>query len=176
MASCTSCGATLTEETRFCDMCGLEVAPRAIAGSAKVKTIEVIAPPAATWYVTLATGQAGGPFNEDVIRGMIARQQIKITDSVLGTGGSTWVPITQSSFAQFFVAQASINRLAASTCPRCGAEMTVVTKNSVLATFLIIGVCFAPFIIGIPLIIVGLVMRRRPTVNYRRPRCNHRPR
>src|ERR1035441_1100947 len=85
-------------------------------------------------HVTFATGQTGGPFTEDAIRSMIARQQIKITDFVVLSGGSTWVPITQSPFARDIVTQASVDRLAASTCPRCGAAMAVVAKGSSMGT------------------------------------------
>jgi predicted RNA-binding Zn-ribbon protein involved in translation (DUF1610 family) len=106
---------------------------------------------------------------------MIARQQIKITDSVIASGGSAWVPITQSPFARFIVTQASVDRLAASTCPRCGAAMAVVTKSSALATiFIIVGIFFTVALIGIPLIIIGVMMRRKVRVAYQCPRCNYR--
>jgi predicted RNA-binding Zn-ribbon protein involved in translation (DUF1610 family) len=143
--------------------------------TANARAIEVIAPPTATWHVTFATGQTGGPFTGDAIQSMIARQQIKITDSVIASGGSTWVPITQSPFARFIVTQASVDRLAASTCPRCGAAMAVVTKSSAFATILIIvGIFFTVALIGIPLIIIGVMMRRKVKVAYQCPRCNFR--
>ncbi len=175
MSVCTSCGSTIAEESRFCENCGIPVASKSIIETAKVNTIEVIAPPAATWHVTFATGQTGGPFTEDAIRSMIARQQIKITDSVVLSGGSTWAPITQSPFARYIVAQASVDRLAASTCPRCGAAMAVVTKKSAMATILIlVGIISSIFLIGVVLIIIGVTMRRRVKVAYQCPRCNYR--
>lgn len=165
----------VADGTQFCSKCGVAVPSKAVAEVAKPKTIEVMAPSVATWYVTFATGQRGGPFTEDAIQSMIAQQQIKITDSVAAAGGSTWVPITQSPFARHIVAQASVDRLAASTCPRCGAAMAVVTKNSALATFLIIiGIFFTIAIIGIPLIIIGIMMRKKVRVRYQCPRCNYR--
>ena len=111
MGTCPSCGSTLTEEARFCDNCGVALSSRALIEAPKAGTIAPPAPPVATWHVTFATGQTGGPFTEDEIRSMIARQQIKITDSVVLSGGSTWVPITQSPFARFIVTQASVDRL-----------------------------------------------------------------
>ena len=175
MDVCTSCGSTVAEEARFCDKCGFSLVRKAIVETAKTKMIEVIAPPASTWHVTFATGQTGGPFTEDEIRSMISQQQIKITDSVVLSGGSAWVPITQSPFSRHIVAQASVDRLAASTCPRCGAAMAVVTKKSTLATILIlVGIIATVFIIGIVLIIIGVMMRRKGKVAYQCPRCNYR--
>src|ERR1019366_5461516 len=121
MSICTSCGSVVNENMRFCGRCGIAVASRAIVDTAKTSTIEVLAPPTNAWHVTYATGETGGPFSEEEIRSMIAQQQIKITDSIVLAGGSAWVPITQSPFARYIVNQASVDRLAASTCPRCGA-------------------------------------------------------
>jgi predicted RNA-binding Zn-ribbon protein involved in translation (DUF1610 family) len=106
---------------------------------------------------------------------MISLQQIKITDSVVLSGGSTWVPITQSPFARYIVAQASVDRLAASTCPRCGAAMAVITKKSTMATVLIlVGIISSVFLIGVVFIIMGVMMRRKVKVAYQCPRCNYR--
>lgn len=175
MGFCASCGSTIAEEARFCEKCGIPVASKSIIETAKTNTIEMLAPPGNTWHVTYATGQTGGPFTEDEIRGMIARQQIKITDSVILSGGSAWVPITQSPFARDIVTQASVDRLAASTCPRCGAAMAIVTKKSAMATILIlVGIISSIFIIGIILIIIGVMMRRKGKVSYQCPRCNYR--
>jgi predicted RNA-binding Zn-ribbon protein involved in translation (DUF1610 family) len=106
---------------------------------------------------------------------MITSQQLKITDSVIRAGGTTWVPITQSPFARDIVTQASVDRLAASTCPRCGAAMAIVTKKSTMATILIlVGIISSLFIIGIVLIVIGVMMRRKGKVAYQCPRCNYR--
>jgi len=175
MSACASCGSNLAEETRFCNKCGSQVGSKSLTEASRSKTIEIMPPPVPTWYVTLATGQRGGPFTEDAIQGMIARQQIKITDSVVAAGGSTWVPITQSPFARYIVTQTSVDRLAASTCPRCGAAMAVVTKKSTMATILIlVGIISSIFLIGVVLIIVGVMMRRKVKVAYQCPRCNYR--
>jgi ribosomal protein S27AE len=151
---------------------------KSIVETTQAKTIEVVAPSAATWHVTFATGQTGGPFTEDEIRSMIARQQIKITDSVIATGGATWVPITQSPFARYIVTQATVDRLAASTCPQCGAAMAVVLQRSKAGLVLvIIGLITTPlFGIGIPIFIVGFILRWgfKPKAKYQCPRCNYR--
>jgi len=175
MGFCTNCGSTVAGEAKFCVTCGIPVASRTIAATAGSATIEVTASPGPTWHVTYATGQTGGPFTEDEIRSMIARQQIKITDSVAVSGGTGWVPITQSPFARYIVAQASVDRLAASTCPRCGAAMAVITKKSTMATVLIlVGIISSVFLIGVVFIIMGVMMRRKVKVAYQCPRCNYR--
>lgn len=178
MSFCTTCGSTIADETRFCEKCGISVASTAITETAQAKTIEVIVPTVATWFVTFATGQTGGPFTEDEIKGMIARQEIKITDSVVLSGGSAWVPITQSPFGRDIVAQASVDRLAASTCPRCGAAMAVVFQRSKVGfVLIIIGLLTTPlFGIGVPIFVVGFILRWgfKGKANYQCPRCNHK--
>jgi predicted RNA-binding Zn-ribbon protein involved in translation (DUF1610 family) len=175
MGACVSCGSTLDEGSRFCNKCGVAVESKSLAGLPHAGTIEVILPPAANWHVTYATGQTAGPFTEDEIKSMIVRQQIKITDSVIASGGSTWVPITQSPFASYIVNQASVDRLAASTCPRCGAAMAVVAKGSSMGTILIlVGIITSIFLVGVVLIIIGVMMRRKVRVRYQCPRCNYR--
>jgi len=174
MQFCRSCGRETSAAARFCDACGTstgEVQAAAVAG----RTIDAVPSGGPLWYVTYATGQTGGPFTEDDIRGMIARQQLKVTDSVTAQGGMRWVPITQSPFARFVVNQASIDRLAASTCPRCGAAMAVVAHQSSMGRILIIvGIITTMFFIGIVLVIIGVIMLRKQTVRYQCPRCNYR--
>ena len=175
MINCLSCGSSIAEGIRFCHQCGTAVPHKSMIEAPRATTIEVLSPPTPTWYVTFATGQRGGPFTEDAIQAMIARQQIKITDSVVAVGGETWVPITQSPFARYVVNQTSVDRLAASTCPRCGAAMTVVTKNSAFATILIlVGIITSVFILGVVLIVIGVSMRRSTKVRYQCPRCNYK--
>jgi predicted RNA-binding Zn-ribbon protein involved in translation (DUF1610 family) len=173
---CTNCGSNIAEGARFCTSCGNQ-ASQAIAVATRGETVDISPSPSPTWYVTYATGQTGGPFTEDEVRGMIARQEIKITDSIAARGANTWVPITQSPFAPFVVSQASMDRLAASTCPRCGAAMAVVLRRSSMATILIIGGIVTSWaIIGIPFIIIGVIMARKPTAAYQCPRCNYKTR
>ena len=178
MGFCKSCGSTISDESRFCAKCGIPVDAMSIVETAKTNMIEAIASPAATWYVTFATGQTGGPFTEDEIKSMIARQEIKITDSVVLSGGSPWVPITQSPFAGHIVTQATVDRLAASTCPRCGAAMAVVLQRSKAGLVLIIiGLLTTPlFGIGVPIFAVGFILRWgfKGKAKYQCARCNYR--
>jgi predicted tellurium resistance membrane protein TerC len=54
--------------------------------------------------------------------------------------------------------------------------MAVVTRKSALATiFILVGIISSVFIIGIILIIIGVMMRRKGKVAYQCPRCNFRP-
>jgi len=53
--------------------------------------------------------------------------------------------------------------------------MAIVTKKSAMATILIlVGIISSIFIIGIILIIIGVMMRRKGKVSYQCPRCNYR--
>jgi predicted RNA-binding Zn-ribbon protein involved in translation (DUF1610 family) len=147
-----------------------------MAATGTGEIVEVKAFPSPTWYVTYATGQTGGPFTEDEVKSMIARQQIKITDSVAAHGSTIWVPITQSPFAPFIVTQASIDRLASSTCPRCGGAMAVVLRRSSGSKALIITgiLTIWMFGFGMILIIIGIIIGRNPAARYECPRCKYK--
>jgi hypothetical protein len=177
MGYCPTCGANLSEDSNFCVTCGNQVV-KAMAATSGGRTIEVAASTAPTWWITYATGQTGGPYTEDDIRGMIARQQIKITDSVAANGSSLWVPITQSPFARFIVSQASIDRLAASTCPRCGGAMIVILRRSGTSkAFLITGILTIwMFGFGFIFLIIGYITGRNPSPRYECPRCKYKAR
>lgn len=178
MSSCTNCGAGVLESTRFCQTCGTAVAGGLVSQRNDGQTIEVQSPQASLWYVTYATGQRGGPFTENDIRGMIARQELKVTDSIVAQGGTTWVPITQSPFASVVVQQASINRLAASTCPQCGSAMAVVLRRSRASKmcFLIGFLTIWLFGFGIIFLILGYVLGRNPAPRYECPHCKYKAR
>jgi predicted RNA-binding Zn-ribbon protein involved in translation (DUF1610 family) len=147
----------------------------AAAGST---TIERRQSPSPLWHVTYATGQTGGPFTEDEVRSLISRQQLKITDAVAVQGSSTWLPITQSPFAHFVVAQSSIDRLASSTCPQCGGAMAVVLRRSSASKALfIIGILrLWMFGFGIIFLIIGYIVGRKPSPRYECPRCKYKAR
>jgi hypothetical protein len=179
MGLCTNCGASVLESTRFCSTCGTAIASGGLVPpQAGGRTIEVQSPSTALWHVTYATGQRGGPFTEDDIRGMIARQELKVTDSVVAQGGTTWVPITQSPFAPLIVRQASINRLAASTCPQCGSAMAVILRRSTAskALFIIGFLTIWLFGFGIIFIIAGYIVGRNPAPRYECPVCKYKAR
>ncbi len=177
MTSCGNCGTELQETDKFCTKCGTTQTTNVVASRTK-PVIEITPPPAAVWYVTYATGQRGGPFTEDVVRAMIARQEIKITDSVIAQGGTTWVPISQSPFASSIVHQATVNRLVSSTCPRCGGAMAVILRRSGASkAFIIIGLLSVWAAgVGFILIIIGYFLGRNPQPRFECPTCKYKAR
>ena len=169
MASCTKCEALLDESAVFCRVCGTKRETLVLDqqdGGAKKQ-----------YYVSYATGGRVGPLGHDEVNRLIREQQIKISDSVCAVGEDRWMPITQSEFAELIAQSGSMERLAASTCPRCGAGMAVVLKRSRLGLVLIIiGLITTPlFGIGIPIFIVGFILRwgRKGKAAYQCPRCNY---
>jgi hypothetical protein len=175
MAFCRNCGSNLPVGAEFCSICGSRMA-LSMAAAAGSPVVEVRASPCPMWHVTFATGQTGGPYTEDEIRSMIVRQQIKISDAIVAHGGTTWVPITQSPFAPYVVGQASIDRMASSTCPRCGGAMIVVLRRSTASKVLIYGGIFTVWLVGFGfiLIIIGCVIGRNPEPRYECPRCKYK--
>ncbi len=174
MAFCSKCGASITDDANVCVYCGKVAEQIAAAASARVQVMAP-QPPPAMWYVTSLGGRRGGPYTHEQVVGMIARQQIRINDAVLPAGGTVWMPITQSPFAPHVAAQTNLNRLASSTCPLCGAALVPVVRSySSGTTLIIMGILFAPLLIGIALIIVGIVMNSKARrVRYQCPRCGY---
>jgi hypothetical protein len=117
------------------------------------------------------------------MRAMIARRQLKKTDSVVVEGGKAWVPIMHSPFAPLMGTQRRAERRLARTpapipapgpivCPRCSTPMLVTSRPPVLSTvFIIVGICFAGALVGIPFIVAGYHMRRNSEFRYQCPRC-----
>lgn len=169
MSFCTACGSEKLDSAQFCTNCG---ASTAVAMS---KLPEPTASQS-LWYVTVA-GQSTGPLNEDAVRAMVLQQQIGPVDGVRAEGCEIWVPVTQSKFAPLVAQQTNLNRLTASTCPRCGAAMAVVIRRSTLGLVLVVlGICLTPlFGLGIPIFIVGYIMRfsGKGQAAYQCPRCNY---
>lgn len=178
MSTCTSCGTELDEDAGFCGTCGTAVSTTALSEASQAKTIEVQPPSRTRWYVTYATGQRGGPFSEDQLHAMIARQEVKITDSILAEGGKTWIPITQSPFASSIANQANLSRLASSTCPRCGGAMAVVLRRSGASKAFLLGGVLTIWLFGFGLIfiIIGLIIGRNPKPRYECPTCKYKAR
>lgn len=83
--SCKSCGTTLPNGVRFCVVCGTAAESKVLAGTPGGVTVEVQTASNRRWYVTYATGQRGGPFTQDEVQGLIARQELK--DHGLRSGG-----------------------------------------------------------------------------------------
>ena len=178
MVFCTNCGSSVAENIRFCSACGTPVAIKVLDGATPGPTVDVQRATSPLWYVTYATGQRGGPFSEEDVRAKIARQEIKITDSVIAQGGETWVPITQSPFAVFIATQANIDRLASSTCPQCGSAMIVVLRRSGASkAFFIVGLLTIwMFGFGVIFLIIGYIIGRNPAPRYECPRCKYKAR
>ena len=107
---------------------------------------------------------------------MIARLEIKITDSVAVAGSQTWMPITQSPFARHILSQTNMERLASSTCPQCGAAMVVVLRRSTASKILIYGGILTvwAFGFGVILIILGFIIGRNKIPRYQCPRCKYK--
>jgi hypothetical protein len=163
MTCCATCGEELFEEMHSCKESS------AIA--------RVSLPPAPVYSVRYSTGQIDGPYDEPTIKLLIAQQRLQITDSVCLQGSGCWIPVFQSKFAPLVTQSTVTGRLAASTCPACGAPMAVVIKRSgVGLAFIIAGVALTPvFGIGIPIWIFGMIIRwgGTGTAVYRCARCNY---
>lgn len=174
MGFCTNCGSPFSEGTSFCTKCGTQGSASLVAPPVATQTIEVQAPH--LWHVTYATGQRGGPFTDDDIRGMIARQEIKVTDSIVAQGGSAWVPITQSPFGSLIATQARINRLASSTCPQCGGAMVVILRRSGASKgwFILGFLTIWAFGFGLIFLIIGYIVGRNPVPRYECPLCKYK--
>lgn len=107
-----------------------------------------------------ATRQTSGPLSEDTLKEWISQKRITLQDSVTRHGEQNWTPILQSPFGKPLADQATLDRLAATTCPRCGSAMLARVKQSGTGLALIlIGITLSPVFIGIPIFIVGMVMR-----------------
>jgi hypothetical protein len=165
MACCATCGEELLEEAHSCKESGVE----AIA--------QVSLPPESIYFVRYSTGQTDGPYDESTIKMLIAQHRLQITDSVSLQGSGCWIAVFQSKFAPFVTQSAVTGRLAASTCPACGAAMAVVIKRSGLGLALIItGVALTPlFGIGVPVWIIGMIIRfgGKGTAVYRCGQCKY---
>ncbi len=175
MDVCANCGSSLADGAKFCTACGTEVTSKVLATTVGGTTIQV-QPPPQRWYVTYTTGQRGGPFTEDAIQHMISRQEIKVNDSVIVEGGTTWVPITQSPFARFVVSNATAARLASSTCPQCGGAMVVILRRSGASKALFILGLLTIWIFGFGVIflILGYIVGRNPVPRYECPICKYK--
>jgi hypothetical protein len=180
VAFCTKCGTAIPDSASLCALCAAVTSgqqpPPAFAYQPQSAAAAATAPAVLYYVSTFATGQVTGPFSEEAVHSLIVQQRITINDSVAQQGSQIWMPVMQSRFAALVSQQANLNRIAASTCPRCSAGMVVIIKRSGLGLGLFIaGLALTPvFGIGLPLLIIGLVLRwgTPGTAAYRCPRCN----
>jgi hypothetical protein len=128
-----------------------------------------------------STDQTFGPIDSDTVREWIRESKIGAADTVCKEGGFDWKPLTTSEFqvdlanqASALAHQAALNAQAASTCPKCGAEMVVMTKSSSAALFLIaLGIVTSVACIGVLFLFWGYSLRNNPKVYYTCPRCKY---
>ncbi len=129
-----------------------------------------------TFYVLEAqSNQTFGPLNEEEVKDWIRQKRIGKFDSVNKTGEDNWTPIATSVFSDALLGQLSLDKIAASTCPNCNAEMVVLVGSSNLGLWLIIiGVILTPvFCIGTFLWVWGMFLRHggKGKTYYQCPRC-----
>lgn len=173
METCLKCNSAVNAGTQFCSSCGNNLTATPAVALITTAQQQSLAPPPVLYHVGYATGQVRGPLTHEAVLALIARQEIKITDSIAVDRSNSWTPITQSPFATFVAGQASIDRLASSTCPRCGSAMAVVLRKPRIGYVLLaIGIFTSVALIGIPLLIAGFIMLRKTKAAYQCPRCN----
>lgn len=126
-----------------------------------------------------STNQTFGPINSDTVKEWIRESKIGAADTVCKEGGFDWKPLTTSEFqlditnhATALAQQAALNAQAASTCPKCGAEMVVMTKDGAMANLLIaLGIITSVACIGLIFLFWGYSLRGK--VYYTCPRCKY---
>lgn len=127
-----------------------------------------------------STNQTFGPLTQEVVKEWIAQKRLSKADAVAKIGGQGWTPLLQSEFADYILNQINIERMVASLCPNCGAEMVVLAKSSQAALWLIIfGVILTPvFCIGTVLWVWGMILMhgKKGKTYYQCPRCKYTPR
>jgi GYF domain 2 len=112
------------------------------------------------YVLNAATRQTYGPLAEETLKEWILQKRITLQDLVNKQGEQNWTPILQSSFGKPLIDQANLDRLASTTCPRCGSAMIARVKQSATGLALIlVGLFLTPILIGLPIFIVGMVMR-----------------
>lgn len=110
--------------------------------------------PDATIYI-YRDGATEGPYSAQEIREAQAFGKFQPSDKVWSKELKEWIPV---------LAEAKPAPIAAplrKTCPQCQAEMPLQTENPQRGTgtiMIVLGILFAPFCVGIPLLIWGIVL------------------
>jgi len=160
MPTCKKCGAENGVTDTICASCGESL----------------VDAPTEYHVLRATTNEVLGPLSESRVKDWINEKRITASDSVTSTGNQNWIPILQSPFSKQLVDQMNIERVAATTCPRCGSAMVGVVRGSQTGLVLIIiGVVLTPVCIGIPIWVVGMIMRHGQKANtyFSCPRCNY---
>lgn len=130
---------------------------------------------ASTYFVKTGKRKESGPYSGAQIVDMIRRRDLVFGSQLREEGQPKWTPIQQSPFAPQVIEQANIQRMVASTCPKCGAGMAVVLKPR--GTFLLIlGSLLVPvFGVGFIFLVPGLLLRlfAKAKALWRCATCNY---
>lgn len=129
-----------------------------------------------TYYVLQGqTNQTFGPLKEEEVRGWIREMRLGKHDSITKVGMDNWTPLALSEFQGDLANQLSLQKIAATTCPNCNAEMVVLVGSSKAGLWLIIiGVILTPvFCIGTVLWVWGMFLMHggKGKSYYQCPRC-----
>jgi hypothetical protein len=173
---CPRCGsAVASNDAGFCFSCGLSLDSLTRRIAPPISTI-IDLPSGQSWYVSSTTGIPSGPYTEEEVSSLITARRILIGDSVAPVGGQVWTPIAQSRFASQALMQANVNRLMASTCPRCGAGLVTVTRRSGVSwAFIALGlITIWLFGVGLIFLIIGFLAGRTPSAVLQCPNCKFR--
>lgn len=127
------------------------------------------------YYILQAqTNQTFGPITEVEVREWIHQMRLGKLDSISKVGENSWIPLPLSEFQSDLTSQLALQKVAATTCPNCNAEMVVVTGSDQLGVWLIIiGVVLTAVCIGLPFWIWGMIRlhSRKGMIYYQCPRC-----
>lgn len=131
-----------------------------------------------TYYVLQAqSNQTFGPLKSEEVKDWIRQMRLGKNDSITRVGEEGWTPIALSEFQGDLTTQLNLQKIAATTCPNCNAEMVVLVERDALGFWLIIiGVILTPvFCIGTFLWVWGMMRTRsvKGKTYYQCPRCKY---
>lgn len=161
MPICSQCGTENGVTNANCVNCGVSLATN----------------PVEYYVLQSTTNEILGPIKEGEVKDWILQRRITSRDSLTLVGDSTWTPLLQSQFSQHLVERINVERLAANTCPSCGAGMVALAKSSQAGLWLIIvGVILTPvFCIGTFLWVWGMILMHgvKGKTYLQCPRCKY---
>jgi len=178
MTKCANCGANNPQDSRYCQKCGKQLDSTAsLATVAPPVQVLTANPVGAEYYVLHRADQRKvGPLRPEDVATLVRAGQLSVHDDVQEAGGNGWTPMLQSNLRGRVLEGAHDARLVSSSCPHCGAGLVVQIKRSGFGLFLVIlGIVLTPALLGIPIFIVGYVIRwgGKGKAVYRCARCNY---